>query len=65
MVVREEPDFWVPYEGGHLPMAITGMDVTIDGGLDELRSVEMTIRAVSCGAPIYTTPPAATPKELS
>jgi hypothetical protein len=50
--MNEEPDFWVPYAGGQLPMIIISMDVTVDGGPFELQSVEMTIRAVSCGAPV-------------
>jgi hypothetical protein len=50
-----EPDFWVPYGGGHLPMVIIGMEVSTEGGpYGEARSVEMTIRAISCGAPVYT-----------
>lgn len=66
LTMNREPDFWVPYAGGHLPMIIVSTDVTTEGdGPFELKSVEMTIRAVSCGAPIYTTPPAAGPKELS
>jgi hypothetical protein len=64
--VNGEPDFWVPYGDGHLPMIIVGMDVVHESvGPFEIQEVSMTIRAVSCGAPIYNTPPAATPKELS
>lgn len=62
-----EPDFWVPYGGGHLPMIIVSMEVVTEAAEQfGPKQVEMTIRAVSCGAPVYysaqpTTPPAIGP----
>lgn len=50
-----EADFYVPYEGGHLPMGITSMEVETVGGepSGELREVRMVIHAVNVGAPIH------------
>jgi hypothetical protein len=48
-----DPDFYVPYGGGHLPMKIINLEVTHEGGVVGLQSVEMKIIAVSVGAPIY------------
>ena len=49
------PDFYVPHEGGHLPMGIVRMTVEEEGGDTPfgLRRVRMTIEAVSVGAPIF------------
>lgn len=47
-----DPDFWIPYEGGHLPMKIIRVDMTSEGGTWGPREIEMNIRAVSIGPPV-------------
>lgn len=46
-----KPDFYMPYQGGHLPMRVVNVTAvqTSDPGLAEVR---MTIEAVSVGPPI-------------
>lgn len=50
-----DADFWVPYEGGHLPMGIIRIKVSTEGGTFGPR-VEMKIDAVSVGAPVFSNP---------
>lgn len=52
-----DADFWVPFEGGHLPMLIIKIETRDEGGQHGPRSVEMTIEAVSAGPPVFTDPP--------
>lgn len=46
-------DFYIPYAGGHLPMAIVSTMVTQSADVGDLQEVRMTIDAVSVGAPIF------------
>jgi hypothetical protein len=46
--------FYIPYQGGHLPMGVVSMSVQDIGMMPgELREVRMTIEAVSVGPPVY------------
>jgi hypothetical protein len=50
-------DFYIPHGGGYLPMKIVSLDwVRETGETGGLRSVEMTIRAVSVGPPVFNGP---------
>jgi hypothetical protein len=64
-MASRDPDFWMSYAGGQLPMMVINMEVTTEGGpYGEIREVGMTIRAVSCGAPVMPEDDQSRPKEL-
>jgi hypothetical protein len=51
-----DADFWVPFEGGHLPMKVIKIETTEEGGHYGPRQVSMIIEAVSMGSPVFSDP---------